>query len=139
MKCFKDIEILYEKYFVITRYWCPISNCNVNTIITDINNTESNTNSDSSNEVYYINNNNINRNNIVNNSSSFDSENRNIANSDSENNSIVTNSIVNRSIGEHHVYISNFLKNECVNIYMWRGTEYIAFSSWWKRLQIFLI
>ena len=36
MKYFKDIEILYEKFFIISKY-CPISNSNVNTVITDMN------------------------------------------------------------------------------------------------------
>jgi len=52
-------------FFLISKY-CPISNSNVNTVITNMNNVESSTDSDSSNEVYNINNNN--RNNIVNNS-----------------------------------------------------------------------
>jgi len=34
MKYFKDIEILYEKFFIISKYY-PISNSNVNTIVTD--------------------------------------------------------------------------------------------------------
>jgi len=63
--------------------------------------------SDSSNKVYNINNN-TNRNNFVNNSSI----------SDSENNSIITNNIVNSSIGENRVNINNFLNNKCVNIYV---------------------
>ena len=32
----KDIEILYEKFFIISKY-CPISNSNINTVITDMN------------------------------------------------------------------------------------------------------
>ena len=36
MKYFKDIEILYEKFFIISKY-CPISNSNINTVITDMN------------------------------------------------------------------------------------------------------
>jgi len=66
MKYFKDIEILYEKFFIISKY-CPISKSIVNIVVTDMNNIESSTDSDSSNEVYNINNNN-NRNNIVNSS-----------------------------------------------------------------------
>jgi len=65
-KFFMDMEKLNEKFFVISKY-CPISNSNLSTVITDINNIESNTNSDNSIEEYNINNNN-NRNNIVNNS-----------------------------------------------------------------------
>jgi len=106
IKYFKYIEILYEKLFAITKYY-PISNSNVNTVVTDINNIESSTDSDSSNEVYKINNNNNNRNNIINNSSINDDENRNINISDSENNTIVINNIVNRSIGENRVNIIN--------------------------------
>jgi len=34
MKYFKDIDILYEKFYIISKY-CPISNSNVNTVITD--------------------------------------------------------------------------------------------------------
>jgi len=70
-----DIKILFEKFFVISKYY-PISNSNVSTIITDINNVESSTDSDSSNEVYNININ-SNRNNIANNSNSIDNENKN--------------------------------------------------------------
>jgi len=81
MKYFKDIEILYEKFYIISKCW-PISNSNVNTVIIDMNNIESSSDYDSSNKV--INNNN-NRNNIVNNSRISDSENRNINISDSEN------------------------------------------------------
>jgi len=72
MKYFKDIEILYEIFYIISKY-CPISNSNV---ITDMNNIELSSDSDSSNEVYNINNIN-NRNNIVNNSRNSDTENRN--------------------------------------------------------------
>ena len=57
MKYFQDIEILYEKLFIISKY-CPISSNNINTVITDMNNEESSVDSDSSNEVYNINNNN---------------------------------------------------------------------------------
>jgi len=64
MKYFKDIEILYEIFYIISKY-CPISNSNVDTVITDMNNIE--LSSDSDNEGYNINNIN-NRNNIVNNS-----------------------------------------------------------------------
>ena len=111
----KDIEILYEKFFIISKYR-PLLNSNVNTVISDINNIESSTNSDGRNEIYNINNNN--RNNIVNNSRISDKELRNINISDSENNSIVTNNVVNNSFGENRVNISNFLNNECVNIYV---------------------
>ena len=90
MKYFKDIEILYEKFFIISKYY-PISNSNVNTIVTDQNYVELSTDSDSSNKAYNINNNN-NRNTIVSNSRVSDNENRIINNiRDSENNSIVTN------------------------------------------------
>jgi len=89
----------------------------VNTVVTDINNEESSTDSDSSNEVYNINFYN-NRNNIVNNISIIDSENRTINISDSENNSIVTSNVVNGLIGENRVNFSDFLNNECVNIYV---------------------
>jgi len=67
------MENPYEKLFVISKY-CPISNSKVSTIITDMNNIESNTDSDSNNDEYNINNNN-NRNNIVNNSNSINNEN----------------------------------------------------------------
>jgi len=33
---FFSIEILYVKIFIITKY-CPISNCNVNIVVTDMN------------------------------------------------------------------------------------------------------
>ena len=85
-KYFKDIEILYEKFYIISKY-CPISNSNVDTVITDMNNIELSSDSDSSNEVYNINKIN-NRNNIVN-------------NSDSENFNIVAINLVNSSIGEN--------------------------------------
>jgi len=80
MKYFKDIKILYEKFYIISKY-CPISNSNVNTVITNMNNIELSSDSDSSNEVY--NNNNNNRNNFINNSRISNSENRNITISDS--------------------------------------------------------
>ena len=115
-KYFKEIEILYENFYIISKY-CPISNSNVDTIITDMNNIELSSDFDSSNEVYNINNIN-NRNNIVNNSRISDSENRNINISDSENYNIVTTSLVNSSIGENRGNLSNFLNNECVNIYV---------------------
>jgi len=53
-----------------------------------------------------------------NNSSISDRENTNINFSDSANFSIVTNYVMNRSIGENLVNKSNFLNNECVNIYV---------------------
>ena len=40
MKYFKDIEILYKKFFMISKY-CFISNINVNIAFTDMNNVES--------------------------------------------------------------------------------------------------
>jgi hypothetical protein len=48
------------------------------------------------------------------------SENKNINISDSENNSIVTvtNNVVNNSISENGVNSSNFLNNECTNLYV---------------------
>ena len=52
------------------------------------------------------------------------SENRIIDISASENNSTVTNNVVNRLIGENRVNISNFLNNECMNVYkinIWHG------------------
>ena len=55
MKYFKDNEILYENFYIISKY-CPISNSNVDTIITDMNNIELSSDFDSSNEVYNINN-----------------------------------------------------------------------------------
>jgi len=113
---FKDIEILYEKFYIISKY-CPISNSNEDTVITDMNNIELNSDSDSSNEVYNINNIN-NRSNIVNNRIISYSENRNINISDSENYNIVTTNLMNSSIGENHANLSNFLNNECVNIYV---------------------
>ena len=67
MKYFINIEILYEKFFFVISKYCPVSNSNVNTIVTDINNVESSTDSDSSNKVYNVNNNN-NSNNVVYNS-----------------------------------------------------------------------
>ena len=36
MKYFKDIELIYEKFYIISKY-CPISSSNVNTVVTDIN------------------------------------------------------------------------------------------------------
>ena len=57
MKYFMDIEILYEKFFLFTKY-CPISNWNVNAVVIGMNNMKSSTDSDSSNEEYNINNNN---------------------------------------------------------------------------------
>ena len=110
MKFFMDIDILYEKFFIITQYW-PISNSNVKTFVTDINNTDS----DRSNEEYNFDNN-SNKNNIVNNNYSIDSENWNININDSKNNSIITNNVANRWISECSINISNFLNNEWVNI-----------------------
>jgi len=109
MKYFMDIEILYEKFFLFTKY-CPISNWNVNAVVIGMNNMKSSTDSDSSNEEYNINDNNI-RNNIVNNSNSIDSENRNINISDSENNSIVTNNVVNKSIDVDAYIYEKFLSS----------------------------
>jgi len=77
MKYFKDIEILYEKYIIISKY-CQVSNGNENTVVTDMNNVKSSTDSESSNEVYNINNNDDNKYNIVNNSRMSDNGNRNI-------------------------------------------------------------
>jgi len=50
MKYFKDIEILYEIFYIIYKY-CPISNSNGNTVVTDMNNIKSSTDSNSSNEL----------------------------------------------------------------------------------------
>jgi len=82
-----------------------------------MNNIKLSSNSDSSNEVYNINNI-SNRNNMVNNSGNSDSENRIINISDNENYNIVTSNLVNSSIGENRGNLSNFLNNECVNIYV---------------------
>ena len=118
IKYFKDIEILYEKLFLINKY-CPISYNEINTVFTDMNNVESISDIDSSNERDNINNN-SNRNNIINNSNISDSENININIRNSEYNSIATNNVVNSSIYESRVNISSFLNNKCVNIYvMW--------------------
>jgi len=106
MKYFKDIEILYEIFYIISKY-CPISNSNVDTVITDMNNIELSFDSDSSNEVYNINN-----------SRNSDSENRIINIYKSGNYNIVTSNLVNSSIGENRGNLSNFLNNECVNIYV---------------------
>ena len=85
-----------KNIFIFSKY-CPISNSKVSTVITYMNNIESNTDSDSSNEVYNINKIN-NRNNIVN-------------NSDSENFNIVAINLVNSSIGENRANLSNSLNN----------------------------
>jgi len=53
-KYFNDIEFLYEKIFIISKY-SPISNSNVITVIKDINNVESSTDFENSNEVFNIN------------------------------------------------------------------------------------
>jgi len=66
---------LWKILYYISKY-CPISNSNENTVITNINNIKSSTYSDSNNELYHINNNN-NRNNVVNNSRISNSENIN--------------------------------------------------------------
>ena len=58
------------------------------------------------------------RNTIVNNSRNSDSENRIINISNSENYNIVTSNVVNSSIGENRGNLSNFMNNECVNIYV---------------------
>jgi len=47
-----------------------------------------------------------------------DSINRSINISNSGNYNIVTSNLVNSSIGENHSNLSNFLNNECVNIYV---------------------
>ena len=117
MKYFKDIEILYEIFYIISKN-CPISNSNVDTVITDMNNIELSSDSDSSNEVYNIINIIYNRNDIVNNSRNSDIENRIISISNSENYNTVTSNLVNSSIGENRGNLSNFLNNECVNIYV---------------------
>ena len=88
-------------FYIISKY-CPISNSNVDTVITDMNNIELSFDSDSSNEVYNINN-----------SRNSDSENRIINISNSENYNIVTSNLVNSSIGENRGNLSNFLNNEC--------------------------
>ena len=59
-----------------------------------------------------------NRNNIVNNSRNSDSETKYTNISGSENYNIVTTILVNSSIGENRGNLSNFLNNECVNIYV---------------------
>ena len=48
MKYFMDIELLYEKFYIISKY-CPISNGDIDTIVTDMNNIKSSTDSDSCN------------------------------------------------------------------------------------------
>ena len=79
-------------FYIISKY-CPISNSNVDTVITDMNNIELSSDSDSTNEVY-------NTNNI---------ENRNINISDNENyNIVVTSNLVNSSSGENRGNLSNF-------------------------------
>ena len=133
MKYFNDIKVLYENIFLIFKY-CPISNSNVNTVITNMNNIESSTDSDSSNEVYNINNSN-NRYNIVNKSSISNSENRNINISNSKNNSIVTDNVVNSSLGENRVNLSNFLQNKCVSI-ICDVIPIIQLPPWWKNADI---
>ncbi|KAG4108544.1 hypothetical protein H8356DRAFT_1365503 [Neocallimastix lanati (nom. inval.)] len=103
------------------------NNSSVNTVVTDMNNIELSTDSDSSNEAYNINNNH-NGNSVVNDSNSIDCENRNniiseseninININDSKNNGIVINNVVNRSTDENRLNISNYLNNECINVYM---------------------
>ncbi|KAG4089081.1 hypothetical protein H8356DRAFT_1432309 [Neocallimastix lanati (nom. inval.)] len=115
MKYFKDIEILYEIFYIISKN-CPISNSNVDTVITDMNNIELSSDSDSSNEVYNIINIIYNRNDIVNNSRNSDIENRIISISNSENYNTVTSNLVNSSIGENRGNLSNFLNNEDADI-----------------------
>jgi len=116
MKYFKDFEILYEIFYIISKY-CPIFNSkNVDTVIIDMNNIELSSDSNSSNEIYNINNIN-NRNNIVNNSRNSDSENRNINISDSENYNIVTSNLVNTSIDKNRGNSINFLNNVYVTWY----------------------
>jgi len=138
MKYFKDIEILYEIFYIIYKY-CPISNSNVDTAITDMNNIELSSDSDSSNEVYNINNIN-NRNNIVNNSRNSDSENRNTNISDSEYYNIVTSILVYSSIGENRGDLSNFLNNECVNRYVtWYRLYNFLLGRSLAKCHIFLI
>ena len=41
-------------------------------------------------------------------------------------NSIVTTNVGNSSFGENRINLSKFLNNDCVNIYMWHGTDYIT-------------
>jgi len=66
MKYFMDIEILYEKFLQLPNI---VQLQKVMSVVIDINNVESITDSDNSKEVYSINNNNHNNsNNIVNNS-----------------------------------------------------------------------
>ena len=128
MKHFADIEFLFGKICVMSKI-CPISNSNINTDVTNINNIESGT--DSSNSMNSDNNSNSNSDGISSNNNSIVrenrnsiiSENRNSNISDSENNSIVTNNIVNNINGDNRVDISNFLNNECVNINVIRGTS----------------
>ena len=91
------MEILYEIFYIISKY-DPKSNSNVDIVITDMNNIKLSSDSDTSNEVYNINNIN-NRNNIV--SKNSDSQNRIINISNSENYNIITSNLVNSSIGEN--------------------------------------
>jgi hypothetical protein len=103
MKYFMDIEILYEKFLQLPNI---VQLQKVMSVVIDINNVESITDSDNSKEVYSINNNNHNNsNNIVNNSNNIDCENKNINISDSEDNNTVINNVLNRSIGENHANI----------------------------------
>jgi len=78
-----------------------------------MNNIESSIDSESSNEVYNINNNNYNNSNnaVNNNNNNIDSENRNYNFSQCENNSIVTNNVVNRSLYKYFCYLINKSKN----------------------------
>jgi len=45
MKYFLDCKILYEKFFIITKY-CPILDRNINIVVTDMNNVKSNSDLD---------------------------------------------------------------------------------------------
>jgi len=74
-------------------------NSNVSIDVTNLNNIESSTDSDSSNKVNIINKISYNkRNSVVINNNCIDSENGDINISDSKNNSTITNNIMNRSI-----------------------------------------
>jgi len=84
-----------KNFFIFIKY-SPISNRNVNTVIRNMNNIESN----SSDEMHNINNDYYNNSVINKNNNSIDSENRIINISDSKNNTIVTDKVMDRSIGK---------------------------------------
>jgi len=64
---------------------------------------------------------------------------RNINISNSENNSTVTNNVGNSLIGENCFNLSNFLNNECVNIYICDVVPIDITSFLVKEMQTLLI